>query len=62
MRVFRLSFALWFDPNWRANFRRSWRSRRYWLAAPAAEALTGRAFAVQFGPLTLKLYAQGPAS
>ena len=61
MRVIRLSASLWFDPHWRANFRRSWRSRRFWLAAPAARPRTGRAVALQLGPFTFKLHLEGPA-
>ena len=61
MRVFRLSFALFFDPYWRASFRRSWKTRRYWLAAPGTKALTGRTLALQLGPLTFKLHAVGAA-
>lgn len=62
MKVFRISFALFFDPYWRASFHRSKKTRRYWLAAPGTKALTGRAFALQLGPLTFKLHTQGPAS
>jgi hypothetical protein len=60
MRVFRLTFSLFYDPYWRDGFRRSWRTRRYWLAVPATRALNRRALALQLGPLTFKLSAQGP--
>ena len=60
MRLFRISFAVFYDPHWRASFRRSWSSRRYWLALPPARALVGRALAVQVGPLTFKFHGQGP--
>ena len=61
MRLFRITFSLWYDPHWRANFRRSWKTRRYWLAAPGAQALAGRTLALQLGPLTFKLLLMGPA-
>ena len=62
MRVIRLTFSLFYDPYWLGNFRRSWKTRRFWLAAPAGRALVGRNLALQLGPLTLKLYTQGPAT
>jgi len=62
MRLIRLTFSLFYDPYWFAGFRKSWKSRRYWLAAPASRAITGRNLALQLGPLTFKLYVQGPAT
>jgi hypothetical protein len=59
MRVFRVSFSLWYDPRWWAHRRHSWRHRRYWLARPVAPTVDGRALALQFGPVTLKWTAQG---
>lgn len=61
MRLIRFSTSIWFDPHWRANFRRSWRARRFWLAAPATNPRSGRALALQFGPLTFKIHFEGPA-
>jgi hypothetical protein len=61
MRLFRLTFSLFYDPYWRASFHDSKRTRRYWLAAPGTRAITGRTLALQLGPLTFKLYVQGPA-
>jgi len=59
MRLFRISLSLWYDPNWRACFRLSWRRRRYWLAMPRARTTKGRALALQTGPLTFKLHTEG---
>lgn len=59
MRVLRLTFALWWDPNWSRHLRRSWRKRRYWLTRPQSPSVHGRALALQFGPLTLKWTAEG---
>lgn len=59
MRVFRISFALFWSRYWSRSFRRSWKSRRYWLACPQAHAREGRAFALQLGPATLRLHVQG---
>jgi hypothetical protein len=59
MRVFRVSIALWYDPNWRACFRRSWKQRRYWLAKPDLIAIAGHPLALQFGPITLKFIMEG---
>jgi hypothetical protein len=53
MRTFYLTFALWKDPFWRVNFRRSWKTRRYWLAKPTYPHVQGRAVSLQFGPLTV---------
>ena len=30
MRLLKFTFALWFDPSWRANLKRSWTKRGYW--------------------------------
>jgi len=59
MRTFYFTFAVWHDTHWRANARRAWRQRRYWLAAPLTPHITGRAFSVQLGPLTFRFTAQG---
>ncbi|MEJ2189579.1 MAG: hypothetical protein P8Y93_09220 [Acidobacteriota bacterium] len=62
MRLIRLTFSLFYDPYWFANFRRSWKTRRFWLAAPSRKALSGRTLNLQVGPLTFTLYIQGPAT
>ena len=54
MRIFKITFALWYDPFWWELRRLSWKKRRYWLARPATSAVGGRAFALQVGPVTLK--------
>ena len=59
MSVFRISFALWYDPTWWAHRRRRWKHRRYWLDRPPAPHVDGRALALQLGPVTLKWTAQG---
>jgi hypothetical protein len=59
MRVFRIAVSLWYDPLWWRMRRRSWKTRRYWLARPPAIALDGRALALQLGPFTLRFLVQG---
>jgi hypothetical protein len=59
MRVLRISLSLWIDTQWKANFRRSWKRRRFWLAKPEYTAIAGRPLAVQFGPLTVKIILEG---
>ena len=58
MRVIRISLAIWHDPHWRPAFRKSWKTRRYWLARPDTAA-KGRRLSLQFGPLTFKIHLEG---
>jgi hypothetical protein len=59
VRTFYLTFAVWHDPFWRANFRRSWKKRRYWLMRPPALHVAGRALALQIGAYTFKITTVG---
>jgi len=48
VRVFSVALALWVDPLWLRNARRSWRVRRFWLAlrpvgSPKSEVRSRRA-------------------
>jgi len=60
MRLFRIAFAVFYDPFWFGSFRLSWKRRRFWLAIPSTHVLTGRMLAAQVGPLTFKLHVHGP--
>lgn len=59
MKKFQVSIALWWDDQWRANLRRSWKTRRYWLAKVPASSARGRVVALQFGAYTVKLSFEG---
>ena len=59
MRLFRFSFSVWYDSLWWRMRRRSWKTRRYWLASVPTYTLDGRSFALQLGPLTLRFLFQG---
>lgn len=61
MRVIRINFSVWWDPQWRSNFRRAWKQRRYWLAKPEMIVIppTAHPLALQFGPVTLKFILEG---
>ena len=55
MRTLYLTFALWYDPHWRTNFRRSWKNRRYWLAKPCTPHVRGRALTLQLGAYSIRI-------
>jgi hypothetical protein len=59
--MLRFNFAIWWDPHWRSNFRRSWKQRRFWLANVPYIVIpdTARTLALQFGPVTLKFVLEG---
>ncbi len=59
MRTLYLTIALWHDPFWRGNFKKSRRQRRFWLARPPMRAAHGHALALQFGAYTLRITLQG---
>jgi len=56
MRVFTVALALWVDPLWLRNARRSWRVRRYWLAG--AHVAPGR-WTLHLGPCDVRVRLEG---
>ena len=58
MRSFHFTFSIWTALHWRENFRRSWKTRRYWLALPATPHTQGRATSLQLGPVTFRVTVQ----
>jgi hypothetical protein len=38
MRLFTVALALWFDPLWLRNARRSWRVRRFWFSVVSRQS------------------------
>ena len=59
MKTFSLTIAIWHDTFWRQNLRRSWKSRRFWLAKPCTPHVYGRALSLQFGALTIRITTVG---
>ncbi|MGH2359752.1 MAG: hypothetical protein ACRDGM_04310 [bacterium] len=56
MRKLKITIVVWFDPQWRSNFRVSWKRLGYWMKVYRQ----GKGIVMEFGAFDFHFVIEGP--